>query len=126
MAIRTTSTVIQQTPVYNTQNSPMPTGEIMEAKRRSAPQQQSASERKQVRFSLDNIVVKEIPSLADYNFIQKYQLYYKQSDLDFFRRNYEVKGPVAAQDKAPSIRSIRQSRKMSHLLMKQKTAAKCC
>jgi hypothetical protein len=124
MAIRNISTVIQQeTPKCNTQTSSTPT-EIMEIKT-SAPQQQKP-ERKQVRFNLDNVTIKEIPSLADYNFIQLYQLYYKQSDMDFFRRNYEMNGAIA-QDKAP-IRSttIRKSRKMAHLIMKQKTAAKVC
>lgn len=117
MTITNNSNVFQQAPAALVAQSASTPSKIKEIK--SVPQ-----ERKQVRFNLDNVTIKEIPSLDDYNFIQLYHLYYKQSDLDYFQRHYEMNGPVV-QDKA-TIRSLRTSRKMSHLIVKQKNAVKRC
>lgn len=86
----------------------------------------SPRKNKQVRFDFEAATVKEIPSLQDYNFMQLYQMYYKQSDYDYFRRtNGGQKQVPLSQSKVKAMKSkvssCRMPRKMAHLILKQKS-----
>lgn len=50
----------------------------------------SRSSTKMVRFDLDSINVVEVPSLAEYNFVELYRMYYRPKDYEIFLREAEV------------------------------------
>lgn len=50
----------------------------------------SRTSTKMARFDLDSINVFEVPSRAEYNFVELYRMYYRPKDYEMFLREAEV------------------------------------